>query len=102
MGSFYAIIGLHFVYGLCTSINLTIGFIYMNDFVPAKHHITLGTVWLCWQGVYSLLIAIYFRYIDPHKDWRWLFSFVYGFGFALCFLIQTLLPESPKWYYDKK
>lgn len=71
----------------------------MCEVAPASTHTAMGTTWNMLEGFVFIILTLYFRFIS--KEWRWslVIGVVYGIvGYAILLLV---LPESPKWQYDR-
>jgi len=81
-------------YGMISTCRVSIGFVYMMEFVPKKNHAILCSIFMISAPLITLLATIYFAFISKH--WFW-FVFV-GFIMLICVDISALwLPESPKY-----
>ena len=71
----------------------------MCELAPDKFHSAMGSYWNMTEGVIFIILTLYFRYIS--KEWR--YSVIIGIieGSLAYASLLLILPESPKWQYDK-
>jgi MFS family permease len=96
---FYIVIINFFIQGLCASGRPAIGYIYMCEFAPQKHHTLMGTVWNCSEGAIFIYLTLYYYYIS--KEWVWTQVYGAATNVVTCILLFWI-PESPKYLYSEK
>ena len=85
---------LWFFSGLATGIRMSMGYVYMQEFVPLKQQTIVGTLHLNCENIILLLATFYFQVISKHWFWFELFGFIITF---LCSIVTLVfVPESPK------
>lgn len=89
-----------FFNGVSTVGRVITGYTYFTEFYPEKYQSVIGTVWNVMEGLIVILMVIYFVYIS--KNWYWIILYATISNFVFQVIGIWLLPESPKWLYDKK
>ena len=84
------------VYGLASGLRVSLGYVYMMEFVPDSSQPAVGSAVLFFEALTMDGTTLYFQYIS--NQWRWLQLFglanlVFGLAAAL-----FLIPESPKFF----
>lgn len=94
----YGTIAYYLMVGLAAGGRVSIGTMWLSEFIPLKYQSTIVTMINCGDASVMIFQSIYYIFI---KDWRYLHYF--GFGWAILItLVVFTLPESPKYYYAKK
>lgn len=80
--------------GMISTARVSIGFVYMMEFIPKENHAFLCTFFMIQAPFITLLATIYFAFISKH--WFWFCSI--GVLMLICVDICSYwLPESPKY-----
>jgi MFS family permease len=97
--NFYLTVGLMFIAGMATSGRTTTGFIYAGEFLAPKWRIVFGVAFLFINGLTSLLITIYFDFINKH------YIYITCVGMSTSVIgataTQIYAVESPLWLLKK-
>ena len=90
---------LFFLFGVCTSGRVAIGFVYFCEFAPAKYHNIMGTIMNISEGMIYIYLTLYFYYGGKNWEVPVKFSlFLTTLGLAMV----SRMPESPKWLFNQK
>jgi MFS family permease len=88
-----------FFFGLCAVGRISIGYVYLIEFMPKKYRTMIGTIYNCFNSFIVIEASLYFDYISKY----WLYFELLGISLNVVAIVGILiLPESPKWYYAKK
>ena len=80
--------------GFLNSARTTIGFNYMNEFIPKSHKAIIGTLVKVSDSLAFLFTTIYFGWVAK----TWIYPFYIGLSLCLLNLVGAFfLPESPKY-----
>ena len=91
--SLNVLIGSLFVFGMCATARISVGFIYLMEFLPQNYHATTATVIFLAEACLSVIGAIYFTFVSNYWLWLVLGGWILQlYGTCTSFLI----PESPK------
>ena len=93
-------IALWFLSGCQTAGRQAIGFNYFVEFAPKSAHSYMSTIWNIVEGLVFMIQTLTYRLIT--KNWRPIFIFALGLNIAVLIVLFFILPESPKWLYNKK
>jgi len=88
-------ISMMFLQGMITSGRLTVGYVYMQEFLTPKWRVVSGAAYNVIDGMTYLFMTIYFGWISKHYFWYCLIGFLYALV-CLCVCV-SLIPESPLW-----
>lgn len=91
---------LWFISGAQTAGRMAIGYNYFVEFAPVSAHDYMGTIWNMSEGFIYIYITIYYRLIS--KKWAPVFVFALILNIIVLGFVLFVLPESPKWLYNKK
>jgi MFS family permease len=69
------------------------------EYSPNRHKALLGSIYGISSSLTLIFISIYFQLIS--KEWFWYQCFGLSIA-AISALMSLILPESPKFYYEKK
>jgi len=88
-------ISMMYLQGFLTSGRITVGYVYMQEFMTPKWRVVVGTLWNVFDGLSYLFMTIYFGWINKHYFWYCMI----GFWFAtFCLSVGLIfIPESPLW-----
>jgi len=79
---------------------LPIGYNYFAEFAPKRTHAVMGTIWIVGDGVMFIGITLYYRFVS--KNWEPVFVFALILNIIVLAVLVFILPESPKWLYNKR
>lgn len=79
---------------------MAIGYNYFVEFAPSSAHDYMGTVWNISEGAIYIYITLYYRFVS--KNWKPVFVFALILNLFVWASVVFILPESPKWLYNKK
>ena len=88
-----------FVMGVLSAGRMSVGFLYIQEMVPAPSRAITGTLAITFDCMTMIWATIYFMYIS-HYTIYWEYYAVFQNVAAVC-LIMMHVPESPKWLYEK-
>jgi len=94
------LIVLWFISGAQSAGRMAIGYNYFVEFAPVSAHDYMGTLWNISEGAIYIYITLYYRLIS--KDWKPVFIFALILNVVVWCIVVVILPESPKWLYNKK
>lgn len=80
-------------FGVCNSIRVTIGFVYLMDLLPKKAQTPVTTVWCVEEALIYLIGTLWLWKIGKHTQGFEIVGLVWSF---LSFVLVTWLPESPR------
>jgi hypothetical protein len=83
-----------FISGLVTGVRMSLGWVYMMEFVSNNHQTVLGSVHLMVENIIIIIAALYFDVIS--KNWLWLALAGLVGEFAGLIMNALFIPESPK------
>jgi MFS family permease len=91
---------LMFLFGTMSVGRAAVGYLFMQEFIPAKNQAVAGTISQCFDSFSGVIATLYFYYISSDCRWIQLFG-------ILCAVVSILgaifiLPESPKYLHCQK
>jgi MFS family permease len=88
-------ISMMYLQGFITSGRITVGYVYMQEFMTPKWRVVIGATWNVFDGLTYLFMTIYFGWIDKHYFWYCMIGFWFA-TFTVCVGL-LFIPESPLW-----
>ena len=82
--------------GMLSTVRVSIGFVYMMEFVTKQRQTAMCTVFSMQPPIITLLATLYFSTISKH--WFW-FVFIGLLSLVMCCIFSFYIPESPKYLF---
>jgi len=92
--SLNAMIAIIFMQGFLSTVRVSIGYVYMLEFIPKPNQTIVGTWFSMQVPIITLLATLYFSEISKH--WFWLVM-VGVILLVCCCVLAIMMPESPKY-----
>jgi len=87
-------IAIIFMQGFLSTVRVSIGYVYMLEFIAKPNQTIVGTWFSMQTAIISLLATLYFSSISTH--WFW-FVMIGVILLVFCCVMAVMLPESPKY-----
>ena len=91
---------LFLINGLATPGRVNTGYTYFQEFFPEESQNMAGTLWNMIEGSVYIGLTMYWKKLN--FGWRWTLLLACVLNFIGILLTSILLPDSPKWLYEKK
>ena len=88
-----------FVMGVLSAGRISVAFLYIQEMVPEKSRSIVGTVALGYDCMTMCWATLYFMFISHYTIYWEYFAVIQNVVSVL--LLIKLVPESPKWLYEK-
>ena len=88
-----------FVMGVLSAGRISVAFLYIQEMVPEKSRSIVGTVALGYDCMTMCWATLYFMFISHYTIYWEYFAVIQNIVSVL--LLIRLVPESPKWLYEK-
>ena len=89
-----------FLIGVCSSLRVTLGYIYMMEFIPMNRRTFVGTFLFVIEALIVLAMVLYYMLSEGRN---WLTFTLFGYCFQVYAVFGSMmLPESPKWLIEQK
>jgi MFS family permease len=60
----------------------------------------MGSIWISCDSIILIAITIYYKFLS--KNWKPVFIFALVLNIIVLAIVVLVLPESPKWLFNKK
>ena len=97
--SLYLTIAMLFMMGAMSAGRVSVGFLYIQEMVPAKMRSLTGTLFALCDACTMVLATLYFEYIT-HNSIYWEATACI-LNVVAVIMVFFIVPESPKWLYEK-
>ena len=97
--SLYLTIAMLFMMGAMSAGRVSVGFLYIQEMVPAKMRSLTGTLFALCDACTMVLATLYFEYIT-HNSIYWEATACI-LNVVSVIMVFFIVPESPKWLYEK-
>jgi MFS family permease len=92
--SLEVMIVLYFLFGMMSSIRISVGYVYMVEMMPKKAQTHVTSVWSVTEALVYLIATIWFWQVS--KNWFW-YCFI-GYVWQMISVLGLFwMPESPRW-----
>jgi len=93
------VVAMFFVIGCCSSVRVPINFCLMYDSAPKRYHSIMNSIYFVLEIVTFVYQTLHYQNISSSFYGPHIFGLCQAIiGFSL---LASLIPESPKWLYEK-